>query len=193
VSAWIGLGGVVLGFLLAQLAVSLRDNAERGRRDQATLTVLNEELRANRESAENTRKLIASEFSAIQTGSLGMMNPLDLLQGQAWNLVIQNLPRRVAADADLLSELREYERLIRQVNEMIRSRERSRFVASTNTTLLTQQDSLIDSWLAQLEISVQKIEPKLHSILSSRLARRAQDAYASIQPIQHEELERLIK
>jgi hypothetical protein len=159
-----GVGAAVVGFALSQVAVALRDRAQRRKRDRTVLTSLDEEVRANRQSAENTENLVQTEINNLQTGGPALLNPFDPLETGAWELLVSNLPDSVATNEDLLGKLREYKRLTYQVNEMIRSRERWRHSFHKAISDLQGYDGLIQTFLGELLNAINALEPQLNEL-----------------------------
>jgi hypothetical protein len=123
------------------------------------------QIRANEESVNNTRAALQSEIDRIQTGTGPLnLNPLDLVQTGGWGLLISNLPERVADDEKLLGQVREYQRLTNQVNEMMRSRERWRHSTDQNLQHLAGYDGLIQTWLIQLANSIVQVGPQVEEV-----------------------------
>ncbi|MDX6532812.1 MAG: hypothetical protein QOF68_556 [Gaiellales bacterium] len=169
-------GSVLVGFALATGRDLYAGRLRRLGRDRSVLTAIHEEITANLDIATNNLALVRHERTLLPQGQ-GLVNPLDPLGMDFWDLVKLDPPRALLVDTAALANVRRVARLTPQVNEMMRTREAFRtsspLLGMTMTAgggkwpagtgswvpVVDEYDSLIENWLTQLIGALQSLQP----------------------------------
>ncbi len=158
-----GVFATLLGFALTiswDLIIRSRDKTKK---DNAVLKILKQEVQNNIDMLRSNQTILSDEIESIKTKSY-YVTPLMPLQESMWQIISLNMPKKIINNVEILELLRVSLQDVRNVIEVMNSRENYR-ISNTSMTNYNNRMKIYDETLAsatpevieKLEILVQHL------------------------------------
>jgi hypothetical protein len=113
--------GTLLGFVLAMAWDTWKHHRDRSAKDKAILDALRLEIESNLQILERNYALVQKELEIVDTRSL--VRPLVPLHESMWQILSITMPNKIIKTPNLLNVVRIAYHQIRDVSEIVSSRE----------------------------------------------------------------------